>query len=112
VLAAIPFGDYDEALQIANSVCYGLTASIFTRDLATAHRFARGVEAGYVWVNDASKHFPGAPFGGFKDSGVGREETSLPRTPRPRTSTSASPAPAPAPDAQGGPQRLVDVGHQ
>ena len=74
VLAAIRFASYDEALAIANSVSYGLTASVFTWDLATAHRFARDVQAGYVWVNDTARHFPGAPFGGVKDSGVGREE--------------------------------------
>jgi acyl-CoA reductase-like NAD-dependent aldehyde dehydrogenase len=74
VLAAMPFDDYDDALTIANSVRYGLTASVFTRDLAVAHRFARDVEAGYVWVNDVSRHTPGTAFGGFKDSGVGREE--------------------------------------
>jgi acyl-CoA reductase-like NAD-dependent aldehyde dehydrogenase len=74
VLAAMPFDAYDEALAIANSVSYGLTASVFTRDLQTAHRFARDVQAGYVWVNDASRHFPGTPYGGVKDSGVGRHE--------------------------------------
>jgi betaine-aldehyde dehydrogenase len=75
VLAAIPISDYDEAIRVANGVRYGLTASIFTRDLGVAHRFARDVDAGYVWVNDVGKHFPGAPYGGFKDSGVGREES-------------------------------------
>jgi betaine-aldehyde dehydrogenase len=75
VLATIGFDTFDEALRIANGVRYGLTASIFTRDLAAAHRFARDVEAGYVWVNDTAKHFPGAPFGGWKESGVGREES-------------------------------------
>jgi acyl-CoA reductase-like NAD-dependent aldehyde dehydrogenase len=74
VLVAMPFADYDEAIAIANAVSYGLTASVFTRDLATAHRYARDVEAGYVWVNDASRHFLGAPYGGVKNSGVGREE--------------------------------------
>jgi betaine-aldehyde dehydrogenase len=74
VLAVMPFGDYDEAIAIANSVGYGLTASVFTRDLSIAHRFARDVEAGYVWVNDSSRHFAGAPYGGVKNSGVGREE--------------------------------------
>jgi len=74
VLAAMPFETYDEAVAIANGVGYGLTAAVFTRDLATAHRFARDVEAGYVWVNDASRHFPGTPYGGVKDSGVGRDE--------------------------------------
>jgi betaine-aldehyde dehydrogenase len=74
VLAVMPFSDYDEAVQIANSVNYGLTASVFTRDLGVAHRYARDVEAGYVWINDTSRHFAGAPYGGVKDSGVGREE--------------------------------------
>jgi acyl-CoA reductase-like NAD-dependent aldehyde dehydrogenase len=74
VLAVIPFRDYDEAVSIANSVDYGLTASVFTRDLSIAHGFARDVEAGYVWVNDSSRHFLGAPYGGVKNSGVGREE--------------------------------------
>jgi acyl-CoA reductase-like NAD-dependent aldehyde dehydrogenase len=74
VLAAIPFGDYDEAVAIANSVEYGLTASVFTRDLRTALAFARDVDAGYVWVNETARHFIGMPFGGVKNSGVGREE--------------------------------------
>ena len=74
VLAAMPFSTYEDALAISNSVAYGLTASVFTKDLATAHRFARDVQAGYVWVNDASRHFPGTGYGGVKDSGVGREE--------------------------------------
>ena len=75
VLAVMPFADYDEALAIANSVAYGLTGSVYTRDLATAHRWAEDVEAGYVWINDSSKHFIGVPFGGVKNSGVGREES-------------------------------------
>ncbi|MBM3777582.1 MAG: aldehyde dehydrogenase family protein [Acidimicrobiia bacterium] len=74
VLAVIPFDDYDEAVTIANGVRYGLTASVYTRDLATAHRFARDVQAGYVWVNQTSRHYEGTSFGGFKDSGIGREE--------------------------------------
>ena len=74
VLAAMPFETYDEALRIANGVSLGLTASVYTRDLGTAHRFARDVDAGYVWVNDTQTHLPGAAYGGFKDSGVGREE--------------------------------------
>lgn len=74
VLAAMPFDDYDHAIRIANGVRYGLTASVYTSDLRTAHRFARDVEAGYVWVNEVSKHVHGTAFGGVKDSGVGREE--------------------------------------
>lgn len=75
VLVVLPFSDYDEAVRISNEVAFGLTASVFTRDLATAHAYARDVEAGYVWVNDVSMHFPGTPYGGVKDSGVGREES-------------------------------------
>ncbi len=74
VLAAMPFHDYEEALRIANGVSFGLTASVFTRDLGLAHRFAEDVEAGYVWVNDVARHTPGTAFGGVKDSGIGREE--------------------------------------
>ncbi|HTS40579.1 MAG TPA: aldehyde dehydrogenase family protein [Xanthobacteraceae bacterium] len=61
-------------LQQVNAVEYGLTASIWTNDLATAHRAAAAVEAGFVWINEVSRHFLGAPFGGFKQSGIGREE--------------------------------------
>ena len=66
----------DEAAMLAqvNAVEYGLTASIWTNDLVTAHRTAAAVEAGFIWINDVSKHFLGAPFGGFKQSGIGREE--------------------------------------
>lgn len=74
VLAAIPFDSYEEAIAIANSVDYGLTASIFTNDLGVAHRFTRDIQAGYVWVNEVSKHLPGTGFGGVKDSGLGRDE--------------------------------------
>ncbi len=74
VLAALRYRDDEEAIEVANSVDYGLTASVFTRDLARAHRFARDIEAGYVWVNEVSRHILGAGFGGVKDSGLGREE--------------------------------------
>lgn len=75
VLAAMSFDDIDEAVQIANDVDYGLTASIWTQDLAAAHRTIRDLEAGYIWVNGSSRHFWGVPFGGMKSSGVGREES-------------------------------------
>lgn len=74
VLSVMPFDTYEEAIAIANGVRYGLTASVFTRDLAIAHRFARDVEAGYVWVNEVSRHVPGTGFGGIKESGLGRDE--------------------------------------
>ena len=66
----------DEARMLAdvNSVEYGLTCAIFTDDLDSAHRLAGEVEAGYVWINKVGTHFLGAPFGGVKQSGIGREE--------------------------------------
>jgi len=73
VLVAIKFKDYDDAVQIANGIEYGLTASVFTSDYKTAHRFSRDVEAGYVWVNTVSRLLPGTPYGGIKNSGIGRE---------------------------------------
>jgi acyl-CoA reductase-like NAD-dependent aldehyde dehydrogenase len=74
VLVVIPFDTEVEAVKMANASNLGLTASIWTKDLGRAHRLARAVEAGYVWINTASRHFAGLPFGGMKDSGLGREE--------------------------------------
>ena len=74
VLSVFQWKDEDEALKLANSTEYGLTASIFTNDLKTAFRAARAVKSGYVWINGASGHFYGTPFGGYKNSGLGREE--------------------------------------
>ena len=74
VLGVFKWNDERTMLNTVNSVEYGLTASIWTNDLSTAHRTALAVQAGYVWVNEVSKHFLGAPFGGFKQSGLGREE--------------------------------------
>jgi betaine-aldehyde dehydrogenase len=74
VLVAAPFDTYDEAVERANSVALGLTASVWTSDLKTAMSAARDIEAGYLWVNWASEHIAGAEFGGVKNSGVGREE--------------------------------------
>jgi betaine-aldehyde dehydrogenase len=74
VLSVFKWKDEAEMLEQVNQVEYGLTCSIWTSDLTTAHRTAAAVEAGYVWINEVSKHFLGAPFGGYKQSGVGREE--------------------------------------
>jgi betaine-aldehyde dehydrogenase len=74
VLSVFKWSDEDRMLAEVNQVEYGLTCSIWTNDLATAHRTAAAVEAGYVWINEVSKHFLGAPFGGYKQSGIGREE--------------------------------------
>ena len=74
VLGILTWSDEATMLEEVNSVEYGLTASIWTNDISTAHRTAAAVEAGFVWINEVGKHFLGTPFGGFKQSGIGREE--------------------------------------
>ncbi len=74
VLSVLPWTDEAWMIDAVNQVEYGLTCAIWTRDVATAHRTALAVEAGFVWINEVSKHFLGAPFGGVKQSGIGREE--------------------------------------
>lgn len=74
VVGIVKWSDEATMIEQVNGVEYGLTASIWTHDLVTAHRAAMAVEAGYIWINDVSKHFVGAPFGGYKQSGIGREE--------------------------------------
>ena len=73
VVCVIPFDTEEEAIAIANDIPYGLGCSIWTRDVARAHRVAGEVEAGIVWINDHHRLHPGIPWGGFKDSGYGRE---------------------------------------
>ena len=75
VVSVLRWTDEAEAIRIANSVEYGLTGSIYTNDIRRAHRVARALEAGYVWINGAGPHFQGVPYGGWKNSGVGREES-------------------------------------
>jgi betaine-aldehyde dehydrogenase len=74
VLSVLRWDDEAAMVRTVNGLDYGLTCSIWTNDLAAAHRTASAVEAGYVWVNEVGRHFPGTPFGGYKESGVGREE--------------------------------------
>jgi 2-formylbenzoate dehydrogenase len=74
VLSVITWSDEAELVALANATRFGLTASIWSGDLARAHSLAREIDAGYIWFNTSSRHFDGLPFGGFKDSGVGREE--------------------------------------
>jgi aldehyde dehydrogenase (NAD+) len=73
VLTVMPFEDVDEVVRRANSSCYGLAAGIWTRDIGHAHRIAHQLEAGTVWVNTYNMFDPTAPFGGYKDSGFGRD---------------------------------------
>lgn len=74
IVSVLKWSDEQAMIAAVNAVDYGLTCSIWTNDLKTAHRTAACVKVGYVWINETSKHFLGAPFGGFKQSGIGREE--------------------------------------
>ncbi|MGP3561969.1 aldehyde dehydrogenase [Geobacillus sp. BK01] len=73
VLAVTTFKDQDEALSIANETLYGLGAGVWTRDMNTAYRFGRGIQAGRVWTNCYHVYPAHAAFGGYKMSGIGRE---------------------------------------
>ena len=74
VLTVIPFDTEERALEIANDVDYGLVSGIFTADVKRAHRFARDLEAGNVYVNKWFGDTNQTPFGGYKQSGIGREK--------------------------------------
>src|SRR5512132_4083077 len=73
VLAAIEFADMDEAIARANDTAYGLAAGVWTRDIKKAHYIARRLQAGTVWINTYNVYDTAAPFGGYKQSGFGRE---------------------------------------
>ena len=73
VMSVMKFKDMDELVERANKTIYGLAAAVWTRDISKAHRIANEVRAGTVWVNCYDVFDAGAPFGGFKQSGIGRE---------------------------------------
>ncbi len=74
VVALYPFGDISEAISLANDVDYGLQAGVFTRDLASAHQIADGLNCGGVMINDSSDYrIDAMPFGGTRGSGLGKE---------------------------------------
>lgn len=74
VIAVLTWADEEEMLRQANAVIYGLSAAVYTHDHARALRVARRLEAGYIWVNIPGGHALGVPYGGLKQSGIGREE--------------------------------------
>jgi len=73
VVNIIPFSDEEEAVTIANNVSYGLTAGVWTKDLARAHRMAKKLQAGTVWLNTFRYIRWVTPYGGYKASGIGKE---------------------------------------
>ncbi|HSI81839.1 MAG TPA: aldehyde dehydrogenase family protein, partial [Solirubrobacterales bacterium] len=73
VAPIVPVADLDEAIRLANSTQFGLGANVYTRDLKNAIRCMRELRAGTVWINDPLTDNDAGPFGGFKNSGIGRE---------------------------------------
>ena len=74
IMSLMPYDDLDDAIEIANSTTYGLTAAVWTNNYFTAMELSRSLEAGYVWVNGIGSHYRGQPYGGYKNSGIGRGE--------------------------------------
>jgi phenylacetaldehyde dehydrogenase len=73
VVSVIPFKDVEDAIAQGNDTEYGLGAAIWTRDISKAHRAAAAIKSGSVWVNCYSEGDNSTPFGGYKQSGFGRE---------------------------------------
>ncbi|MCJ8520941.1 aldehyde dehydrogenase (NAD+)/betaine-aldehyde dehydrogenase [Pseudorhizobium tarimense] len=75
ILAIFKWTDLDETIRIANSLEYGLTASVWSQNINTALTTARRIDSGCIWVNGVGTHFPAVPFGGRRNSGTGSEES-------------------------------------
>lgn len=73
VISAISFTDMDELVQRANNTTFGLGSGVWTKDVSKAHRLAKSLQAGSVWINCYQAMDPAVPFGGYKMSGYGRE---------------------------------------
>ncbi|MFG6200917.1 aldehyde dehydrogenase family protein [Nonomuraea sp. JJY05] len=76
VLSVLTFDDLDDAVALANATEYGLAAGLWTADLSTAHKVARALRAGTVWVNCYEEGDLSVPFGGMKQSGNGRDKSA------------------------------------
>ena len=75
-MSVLTFSDEDDAIRRANATEFGLGAGVMTRDLTRAHRVAGALQSGNVWVNTYNLLPPGLPFGGVKQSGFGRENST------------------------------------
>jgi gamma-glutamyl-gamma-aminobutyraldehyde dehydrogenase len=75
VLAVSAFREPAEALQVANDTLYGLAAAVWTQDMNLAHRLSSALRAGTVWINSFDRSSLATPFGGFKQSGFGRDRS-------------------------------------
>ena len=73
VASVITFSDEEDLIRQANETIYGLSAGIWTKDITRAHRFAREIKAGTIWINTFNIMNAASPFGGYKQSGYGRE---------------------------------------
>jgi betaine-aldehyde dehydrogenase len=73
VISVLRWSDWDAVIKEANSVSYGLTANIWTNDLTLANKTSKAVQSGLVWINGSGGRVPGVPFGGYKESGLGKE---------------------------------------
>ena len=77
VVSVARFDDPDDALKIANDTLYGLGAGVWSRDIHLAYRMGRGIQAGRVWTNNYHAYPAHAAFGGYKSSGIGRENHAM-----------------------------------
>src|SRR5690606_28114883 len=75
VMSVLTFSDEDEAITRANDTVFGLSAGVFTRDIARAHRVIANIKAGSCWINTYNLAPAEVPFGGYKQSGIGRENS-------------------------------------
>ena len=73
VVCVMKYKSEEDAIKIANGTDFGLGMSVWTNDLRRAHRVAEQLEAGIIWINDHHRIHPASPWGGYKDSGIGRE---------------------------------------
>jgi acyl-CoA reductase-like NAD-dependent aldehyde dehydrogenase len=74
ILSILKWRTQEEAIAMANATEYGLGSGVWTNDLKVAMTYARALQSGFVWINTTARHFVGTPFGGWKNSGLGREE--------------------------------------